>query len=326
MSSDAAVPSDAGIGAIPPVILGTMTFADTVDEGDAKAILSAALDAGVTWIDTANVYAGGKTEEMLARLLPRDGLVLATKVGMDTPELEGRSPLSGDGIEVALTASLRRLRRDRVDLLYLHKPDYDTDIRETLTTIAALINRGLISAYGVSNYAAWQIAVIMAEADKAGMPRPVIAQQLYNPIARALESEYASFAQWASVPTAVYNPLAGGLLARRHARGSAEETGRFGRARIASVYRERYWNDQLLDASDSFADIADRAGIAPAEAALRWVAARPTTDSVIVGASSSAQLDANLRALAAGPLDPSVIAEMDAVGDALHGPVPPYNR
>lgn len=140
---------------LPPLVLGTMTFGDTADRAESACIFDRAVTEGITWIDTANVYAGGATEEILADLMAgSESLVLATKAGMPHPDAADRLPLSAAAIRSALEGSLRRLRRERVDLLYLHKPDRATPIRETLETIAALIDEGKIGGLGVSNFAA----------------------------------------------------------------------------------------------------------------------------------------------------------------------------
>ncbi len=304
----------------PEPVLGTMTFGDTVDADTAGKMLDLALDAGVTGVDTANGYAGGAAEEILGRLLRgrRDQVVLATKAGMPHPDAGGYTPLSPRGLRNALTASLRRLRVTHVDLFYLHQPDRATPLEETLATVADLKREGKIGELGVSNYAAWQIAGID--------PPPVVAQQLYNLVARRIEDEYAEFAQTSGLRTMVYNPLGGGLLTGRHRFDRTPESGRFGDSRLAGMYRERYWDPRLFEAVATLDDIARRAGMPLAELALRWLAGRPVVNAVLLGASGPDQLRANLEALAAGPLPSDVAAACDAVGASLHGPMPAYNR
>ncbi len=171
------------------LVLGTMTFGDTVDAEGAAAMLDAALDAGITGVDTANGYAGGTTETILGPLLAtrRDRLVLATKAGIPHPDAGDAAPLSAVGLRAALEGSLRRLGVDRVDLFYLHQPDRATPLTETLRAVKDAMDRGEVGALGVSNFAAWQIAELNAAADAVGCPRPVVAQQLYNLLARRLE-------------------------------------------------------------------------------------------------------------------------------------------
>ncbi len=304
----------------PEPVLGTMTFGDTVDADAAGKMLDLALDAGVTGVDTANGYAGGAAEEILGKLLRgrRDQVVLATKAGMPHPDAGGYTPLSPRGLRNALTASLRRLRVDHVDLFYLHQPDRATPLEETLATVADLKREGKIGELGVSNYAAWQIAGID--------PPPVVAQQLYNLVARRIEDEYAEFAMTSGLRTMVYNPLGGGLLTGRHRFDRVPESGRFGDSRLAGMYRERYWDARLFEAVETLDDIARRAGMPLAELSLRWLAGRPVVNAVLLGASGPDQLRANLEALAAGPLPSDVAAACDVVGASLHGPMPAYNR
>ncbi|GAA3621045.1 aldo/keto reductase [Nonomuraea rosea] len=301
-------------------VLGTMTFGDTADAETAGRMLDLALDAGVTGVDTANGYAGGAAEEILGELLRgrRDRVVLATKAGIPHPDAGEHAPLSPAGLRAGLEGSLRRLRVEHVDLFYLHQPDRATPLADTLGTVAELIAEGKIGALGVSNYAAWQIA---------GMsPRPVVAQQLYNLLARRIEDEYAEFAAGAGLRTMVYNPLGGGLLTGRHRFDQAPETGRFGDSRVAAMYRARYWDAELFKAVEALGAVALDAGVPLAELSLRWLLGKPVVSSVLLGASGPGQLRANLAALAAGPLPADVAAACDAVGDPLRGPMPAYNR
>lgn len=155
-----------------PLVLGTMTFGDTVDADGAAAMLDVALDAGITHIDTANGYAGGESERMLADLLRgrRDRVALATKAGMPHPDAGEHSPLSAAGLRASVEGSLSRLQTDHVELFYLHQPDRAAPLTETLSTVAELVAEGKIGALGVSNYAAWQIAELNHVADTVGAP------------------------------------------------------------------------------------------------------------------------------------------------------------
>ncbi|MGZ0147330.1 aldo/keto reductase [Kribbella sp. WER1] len=315
-------------GVLPPIVLGTMTFGDTVDAGGAAEMLDAALGLGVTAIDTANGYAGGASETLLGDLLRdrRDQVVLATKAGIPHPDADGAAPLSRDGVRRCLDASLRRLRTENVDLFYLHQPDRTTPLAETVGVIGELLAEGKISAWGVSNYAAWQIVELRRIADAAGVARPVVAQQLYNLLARRIEEEYVESAVTNELATVVYNPLGGGLLTGRHTFGERPEHGRFGDSRVAAMYTDRYWNQDLFTAVEELGKLADAEGITLAELSMRWVAARPGVDSVLIGGSRTEHLRSNIAALRAGPLPTSVLDACDAVGARLRGPMPSYNR
>jgi aryl-alcohol dehydrogenase-like predicted oxidoreductase len=298
------------------LVLGTMTFGDTVDFDGAAAMVDAALDAGITHIDTANGYAGGESERILARLLAgrRDRVTLATKAGMPHPDAGDNSPLSPAGLRSSVEASLKRLDTDYVDLFYLHQPDRATPLADTLSTVADLVSEGKIRALGVSNFAAF------------GAPRPIVAQQLYNLLARRIEEEYVEFAAVTGLITMVYNPLGGGLLTGRHSFDANPADGRFGDSRLAQMYKERYWNTAIFDAITQLSVIADKAGIPLTELALRWLVSKPAAGPVLLGGSKVAHLQSNIAAVAKGRLDDELIDACDEVGSALRGPMPNYNR
>ncbi|GAA3846914.1 aldo/keto reductase [Streptomyces phyllanthi] len=310
------------------LVLGTMTFGDTVDRAGAAAMLDAALDAGITGVDTANGYAGGESERLLGELLVgrRDRIVLATKAGIPHPDQGDHPPLSPAGLRAALEGSLKRLGTDHVDLFYLHQPDRRTPIADTLVTVAQLAAEGKIRALGVSNHAAWQISLLMRTADEVGAPRPVVAQQLHNLLARRMEEEYVEYAAVTGLATMVYNPLGGGLLTGRHHFASAPEPGRFGDSRVAAMYRERYWDERLFTAVDELTAIARTAGIPLTELALRWLLDRPSTDALLLGGSRVEHLLVNIAAARSGPLPADVSEACDEIGARLRGPMPAYNR
>lgn len=311
-----------------PLILGTMTFGDTVDFEGAATMLDAALDAGITHIDTANGYAGGESERMLARLLDgrRDLVTLATKAGIPHPDAGEHSPLSAAGLRASVEGSLLRLGTDHVDLFYLHQPDRAASLAETLGTVAELVAEGKIGALGVSNYAAWQIAEVNHTADEVDAPRPVAAQQLYNLLARRIEEEYAEFAAVTGLTTVVYNPLGGGLLTGRHSFDSDPTEGRFGTSRVAAMYKERYWNAAIFEAVQQLSVVAEKAGIPLTELALRWLVTKSAAGPILLGGSKVEHLRSNIAAVAKGPLDDELVEACDDVGAALRGPMPNYNR
>jgi aryl-alcohol dehydrogenase-like predicted oxidoreductase len=222
--------------------------------------------------------------------------------------------------------SLRRLGVDSIDLFYLHQPDRATPLQETLGTVAELAAEGKIGALGVSNFAAWQIADVIHVAREVGAPRPVVAQQLYNLVARRVEEEYLEFAATHQVHTMVYNPLGGGLLTGKHSFDAKPSEGRFGDSKLAAMYTQRYWDKQLFEAIHELSLIAQELGISLAELSLRWLAYRNGVGSMLLGGSKVEQLQANIAAVAKGPLPADVSAACDAVGAGLRGPMPAYNR
>ncbi|MDO5083142.1 MAG: aldo/keto reductase [Arachnia propionica] len=264
--------------------LGTMSFGDTADEKSAAAMVETALAAGINGIDTANGYAGGTTEGMIAPLVRRhrDQVVLATKAGMPHPDAEDHAPLSARGLRASVEGSLRRLGVEHIDLFYLHQPDRATPVVETLDTVATLHEEGKIGALGVSNHSAWQVLEILREAERRGLAAPVVGQNVYNLVARRMEDEWFEFAARYEVLTMCYNPLAGGLLVRRPAN---EALTRFSGSVLAEMYRRRYWGPEVLATITRLADLADEAGIPLVELALRWMISVPGPGALLLGAT-----------------------------------------
>ena len=252
--------------------------------------------------------------------------MLATKVGIPHPDADGAPPLSVDGIRRCVTGSLRRLGTDHVDLLYLHQPDRSTPTTQTLSALRELLDRGAIRAWGVSNFAAWQIAELRRAAADHGVPDPVIAQQVYNVVATRIDDEYAEYAQITGLPTVVYNPLAGGLLTGKHAPDENPDIGRFGASRLGGMYRDRYWNDTVFRAVTDLKAVADQAAMSTAELALRWTIGRPVVDAVLIGGSRAQNIRANIAAIANGPLPADLADAVTAISTRVRGPMPPYNR
>jgi aryl-alcohol dehydrogenase-like predicted oxidoreductase len=313
---------------ISQLALGTMNFGDTVTAADAAVMLDVAVDAGITVVDTANGYSGGASEEILAKLLPgkRDSVVLASKAGIPHPDSGEHSPLSAAGLRLAVEGSLRRLATDRLDLFYLHQPDQTAPLEETLAAVSELIREGKIRAWGVSNFAAWQISELNHAADAAGTPRPVIAQQLYNLLAARIEDEYLEFAQHTGLLTMVYNPLGGGLLTGKHTFTETPSEGRFGSSKLAAMYKQRYWDPRLFDAVQQLGEIAGEAGMTLVELSFRWLLSKPVVSSILLGGSKVGQLRANIEAAAKGPLPEDVAGSCDEIVAGIRGPMPKYNR
>ncbi|MDM7887309.1 aldo/keto reductase [Curtobacterium sp. RHCJP20] len=311
-----------------PAVLGTMTFGDSVDERTAGEVVDLFLAAGGTGIDTANGYAGGRSEEILGSVLAgrRDDVVLATKVGIPNPDAEGAAPLSAVAIDRCVRASLRRLGTSHVDVLYLHQPDRSTSVEETLTAVQALVDSGAVRTWGVSNFSAWQIAELRHAAERLGLGAPVLGQQVYSVIATRIDDEYAEYARSTGLATVVYNPLGGGLLTGKHRADEQPSEGRFGSSPLAGMYRTRYWNDDVFAVVEQLRTIAEGAGIPMAELALRWTIGRPVVDAVLIGGSRITNIAANLEALAAGALPGDVQQAVDDVAASLRGPMPAYNR
>ncbi|HET7357432.1 MAG TPA: aldo/keto reductase [Nocardioidaceae bacterium] len=306
------------------LVLGTMTFGSQVDEATATEMVARALDAGITHLDTANSYNDGRSEEIVGRALGsrRDEVVLASKVFNRFGPAPDEQGLSAPAVRKAIDASLRRLGTDHLDIYYLHQPDWTVPIEETLTVMAELVDAGKVRHVGVSNYAAWQICEIRNLVERDGWPPVVVSQQMYNLLARSIEDEYAAFSEHAGLADVVYNPLAGGLLTGKHQYGEAPSTGRF----IQESYRDRYWTKGQFEAVARLGEVAAGAGLSLVELSLRWLLSRPVVDAVLLGASSLAQLEANLAAAEGPAPDEATLAACDGVWRELRGPIPRYNR
>lgn len=278
----------------PLLVVGCMNFGGRTPEAESQAIIERALERGVRTFDTANMYGNGASERIVGRALAQAPDVrIATKVGLFP--LRGKPEgLSPERILTAVDQSLERLGRDRVELLYLHAPDRDTPIDETLGAIQELLDAGRIEHFGVSNYAAWEVLELLFACDARGMPRPRVSQVLFNAAVRQLEVEYLRFAAKYALHTTVYNPLAGGLLARPITEAPPQGS-RF--AKLAR-YRSRYWTGRMRSFAEAFQALAAEHGRTGTELAYGWLAQHPGVDSILAGPATVAHLDAAIDALA----------------------------
>ncbi len=309
--------------------VGTMNFGGRTPEPDAQRIVARALERGVRVFDVANVYGDGRAESVLGRSLGQDRarVLIATKVGLLRVPSNGDRGKKAEGLApervlAALDESLTRLATDYVDLYYLHAPDPNVPLVETLDALKVLLAKGSIRAWGMSNYASWEIVEANQLADRLAMPRPRVSQVLYNLLVRQLEIEYFRFAERHPIHTTVYNPLAGGLLAGKHARGAPEKGTRFDKNRM---YLERYWSDRFFDRVDAYASLAREAGLSLVELAYGWLATRSAVDSVLVGPGTLEHLDQALDAIAR-PLAPELVTRVDALHRAAEGTDARYAR
>ena len=307
------------------VSLGTMMFGAQTSEADALTIMDYAYTNGVNFWDTANSYNQGKSEVIVGKALKgrREDIILATKVANPVGDGMNSKGLSRRAILSACDASLKRLDTDYIDIYYLHTPDYDTSIEETMWTMDSLVKAGKIRYIGVSNYAAWQVADILALCDKRGYVAPVITQNVYNCITRGIESELVPFVKAHNLSMAVYNPIAGGMLTGKQKPGAPAENTRF--ANIATYYN-RYWSDENFTAVEALSKIAAENGISLLELAMKWCAGHDHVTSVISGVSKLAQLEQNLAVVEGEPLSRDVLEACDGVWHSLAGTRFAYNR
>ena len=305
---------------------GTLTFGLQTDETAALKIVDRCIDAGINFFDTANFYNKGLAETILGKTLAgrRQKAVLATKVGFKTMVCPEESGLSRAALQKALDSSLRRLQTDYVDLYYLHLPDYDVPIEETLAAMDEAVRAGKVRYPAVSNYAAWQVCEILWIAEKNGFKPPCVSQPMYNLLARGIEEEYLAFCKRFNVAVVTYNPLAGGLLTGKQSKQRGPIPGtRFDGNKI---YLDRYWHDDYFAAVEELAGIARDAGKTPVELAFQWLLNQTQVDSIILGASRLEQLEENLNACQTVALDEPLMARCDEVWKRLRGITPKYNR
>lgn len=289
--------------------VGTMNFGRRTPAAEAQRIVDRAIERGATFFDTANVYGDGESESVLgAALGRRHGQVgIATKVGLlrRGGKVEG---LSFSRVTESLAESLKRLRCDRVDVYYLHAPDPLTPFAETLDALQGLLEQGRIGAWGVSNFAAWQILELQRLCDTRVMARPAVSQVLYNLLVRQLDVEYFAFAVRHPIHTTVYNPLAGGLLALEgHAALPSS------RLETNPLYRRRYGSEAFAELARRFFALAGDYGLSSTTLAYAFCAGTSGVDSTLAGPGELAHLDAALDGVAT-----TLSAECRAAIDHLH--------
>ena len=264
--------------------LGTMMFGGQTDKEESIRIIDYAIESGVNFFDTADTYADGASEAIVGEALEgkRENAVIATKVRNPKGPLPNQSGLGRKHILQNVDESLAKLRTDYIDLLYLHHPDDETPIEETIETMTQLVRSGKIRYYGVSNYSAWQCCSFVHKAKEMGCIAPVITESVYNLLTRGLEDEMLPFLREYNMGLAVYNPIAAGLLSGKHSRsGPASDS----RLATNAGYNRRYWNENNLDAVEELTEIASKAGMSLLEFSLTWLANKKEVDCVISGAS-----------------------------------------
>lgn len=306
--------------------LGTMTFGGQVNEADAIRITHAAIDYGINFIDTANVYIDGDSERILGKALKgrRDDVILATKVRLTRhPEKLNLEGLNRRAILREVERSLSRLGTDYIDVYYLHSPDIHTPIEETVDVMNGLVHAGKIRYWGVSNFAAWQLADADHAAAASHAPHPILSENVYNLLCRGVENELTACLRAHKVGMTVYNPLAGGLLTGKYSFDHVVEGGRFDHNK---QYLDRYWNKENFRAIEKLKSIAEQAGISMPRLALKWCAQHDFVDSVLIGLTSMKHLEDNLSAFDGTLLDDETLRMCDAVWCTLSGTNFQYNR
>ncbi len=307
------------------VCLGTMTFGDQLDEKESILLLRNAIDRGVNFIDTADIYTQGQSETITGKGLKgiRDDVVLASKVGGPSGTGLNGKGLSRKHILSSVEANLQRLDTDYLDILYMHFPDSATPLEETLHTMHTLVTSGKVRYTAMSNFAAWQMMEALAICEKRNWVAPVLTETVYNAITRGAESELVPFIKEKKMSMAIYNPIAGGLLSGKHSKEAPVENTRFS---DKGGYYKRYWNDESFAAMDELKMIAEENDMSLLELSLRWCVSYDYVTSVIIGVSKMEHLDQNMALLDKGKLSEDILDKCYAVWAKLDGNRFSYHR
>ena len=263
--------------------LGTMMFGDRTDTSESRRIADDAHAAGVNFIDTADVYATGKSEEIVGAAIGahRRHWILATKVGNPMTKKPHDGGLSRRWVLAACNDSLSRLKTDYIDIYYLHKDDRDTPIAETVAAIGDLIKAGKIRYFGVSNYRGWRIAEVVSECEAQGVPLPVVCQPYYNLLNRTPEVEILPACDYYGIGVAPYSPIARGVLTGKYAGGAMPEGSRV--ARKDARIMETEFREESIAIAQKLAAHAGKTGRTLTQFALAWLWANQIVTSVIAG-------------------------------------------
>lgn len=304
-----------------------MTFGPQVDVQNSRVIVDRFLNAGYRELDTAYVYNEGKTERLLGVILKDfigNHLVIGTKVN---PRVSGK--LDAKAVNTQLHESLKRLRRDSVDILYFHFPDPNTRVESALEECAKLHEEGKILELGLSNFPGWLVVHIWHLCKQHGWPKPTVYQGLYNGLSRNAESELFPALRELGMRFYAYNPLAGGILSGKYTSYQVEPAQ--GRFILRPNYRDRYWKESIFRALSPLIEQCRYFGITLPEAAYRWLAFHSHMDAsegdgILVGASKPEHLEVNLAALNKGKLPDLMVSAFSTAWEEVRSDSPNYFR
>ena len=306
------------------LILGTMTFGESVFSPDVEDFVNAFLDAGYDELDTAYVYNEGNCERLLGEVLPKldRPFRIATKVN---PRISGR--LDADAAYKQVNESLARMKLASVDTVFLHFPDPATPVEGVLGAMAELHEQGKYRELGLSNFPAWMVADVWHICDRHGWVRPTVFEGVYNPLTRRAEAELNDCLNSYGMRFYAYNPMCGGLLTGRY--GSFEDAPTDGRFTHRPNYQGRYWKKSFFDAVELIKAAAAAHGISSIEATYRWLAYHSMLrgdrgDAILVGASKLHHLEQNMATVKAGPLPQDVVEAFEKAWTVTRGDSPEY--
>lgn len=319
---------------VPLFSLGTMMYGGQTNEVDSIDMIRYAIDHGINFIDTADLYNTGVTETIVGKAIQgiRDQIVLVTKFGGKMGPGPNDVGLSRLHVLKACEDSLKRMGTDYIDIYYLHWPDYTCPMEETLEATTQLVKSGKVRYVAVSNFASWQVVKAQWISEKNHFVAPVCNQVVYNMLQRDIERELVQCLKDAHVSLAIYNPLGGGLLTGKHERGGPQGNNRFnteqesGATTLGKIYYDRYWTEANFDAIDGYKTIAQQEGISLVELAMRWCISQRHVDTILIGSSKKEQLQQNIALLDKSDLSPETLSACDAVYQKLVGIRFKYNR
>lgn len=306
------------------LILGTMTFGESVFRPDVDAFINAFLDAGYDELDTAYVYNDGNCERFLGEVLPSIDrpFKIATKVN---PRISGK--LDAEAAYKQVNESLERMKKESVDTVFLHFPDPATPVESVLGAMADLHDQGKYKELGLSNFPAWMVADVWHICDKHGWVKPTVFEGVYNPLTRRAEAELNDCLNAYGLRFYAYNPMCGGLLTGRYASFSDAPTD--GRFTHRPNYQGRYWKKSFFDALDLLRAACEKENITTIEATYRWLAYHSMLnaergDAILIGASKLNHLVSNMETVKAGPLGDEIVAAFEEAWKITKGDSPEY--
>ncbi|MCB1481371.1 MAG: aldo/keto reductase [Rhodobiaceae bacterium] len=298
---------------VSPICLGTMMFGGRTEEKDAVKIIDHARDNGINFIDTADQYNVGVSEEIVGRAIKkkRDYWVLATKLANPMGKSVNRKGLSRKYVYEAAHASLKRLKADYVDIYYLHKEDHDTPLEETIGAMADLMRAGKVRYIGVSNHRSWRVAEIVRICRDLGITPPVVSQPYYNAMNRMPEVEHLPACKHFGLGVFPYSPMARGVLSGKYLPGKPPEKGTRAEAKDPRMMQTE-WRPESLEIAQTIKAHAEKRGITPGQFAVAWVLNNKLITGTIAGPRTFAQWTDYL-----GALDYTFTAEDEALVDSL---------
>ncbi len=279
------------------ICLGAMNFGDSTDEKTATAIVDQARAAGVNFIDSADAYAGGKSEQIVGKLIKKDRpeWVLATKVGQAGGTPKRKKGLSRKWMMEAIDQSLQRLQTDYVDIYYMHHVDWETPLEESVAAMRDIIAAGKALHWGFSNHRGWQVGELVRLSDELGAPRPIICQPHYNLVMRNLETDLFPACEYYGIGVAPFSPLARGVLTGKYdpAKKPPKDS-RAGRGDNSILNRD--FRKETFRVVDRIKKRIAKRGMSPTEFAIAWVLNNAIVTSVIAGPRTLAQFKEYLSA------------------------------